>query len=142
MHQALLLSKDSPENHLSAILPNTKAIAFLGTPHGGARALAEWAGHLASFVGLVTRVNKQLLATLETDSQILARIQQGFHTMLRARQKDGHPIVQMTCFYEQIPLRGIGYVSVMLMKGCVSIFITFRSSRPSLPYCRHTLLYR
>lgn len=112
--QALLLSNDRPEPHLRSILTCTKAIAFLGTPHAGARALAQWAAGLGSCINIVRTVNKQLLSILKTNSQVLARIQESFHTMVLARQRENLPEIQFTCFYEQIMLPVIGYVRGLL----------------------------
>jgi hypothetical protein len=41
---------------------------------------------------------------------VLARIQDGFHTMIKARSVEGLPPIDVTCFYEELPLPGIGLV--------------------------------
>ena len=50
---------------------------------------------------------------LKHDSEVLAKIQDGFHTMVLARSKEVQPI-EISCFFEELPLLGIGQVSVMV----------------------------
>jgi hypothetical protein len=83
---------------------------FLGTPHHGA-GLAQWAESLATSIGLLKQTNAQILAVLASDSEVLARIQDSFHTMIRSQVQDGHPLIEITCFYEELPLPGVGVVS-------------------------------
>lgn len=42
---------------------------------------------------------------------MLERIQNSFHTMIRARDQDGLAPIAITCFFEELPLPGIGVVS-------------------------------
>ncbi|PMD32818.1 hypothetical protein L207DRAFT_440216, partial [Hyaloscypha variabilis F] len=106
---ALIASRQRPERHLQNIFRCTRDIAFLGTPHSGAD-LAEWASKLAKSIGLLKQTNPQIIAVLETDSEVLARIQDNFHTMIRSRELHGLPPIGITCFYEELPLTGIGVV--------------------------------
>lgn len=108
--QALLASKNSAEKHLQNILTCTRGILFLGTPHAGSD-LATWAELLAKSVGLVKQTNPQILDVLKRESEVLARIQKEFQSMLRSRLKNHDPSIAITCFYEQLPLPGIGEVS-------------------------------
>ncbi|MCJ1268181.1 hypothetical protein MMC22_008067 [Lobaria immixta] len=101
--QALLASRNRTEKPLQNILSCTRGILFLGTSHGGF-ALATWAELLAKSVGLT---NPQIIDVLERDSEVLARIQKDFHSMLRARADDHDPSIAITFFYEQLPLPGI-----------------------------------
>ena len=80
---ALLPSKNSAEEHLQSILEFTRGIIFLGTPHSGS-GLAELAGSLAKKVGLIKQTNAKILEILRRDSEVLARIQTEFHTMLKS----------------------------------------------------------
>jgi protein SERAC1 len=66
---------------------------------------------LAISIGLLKQTNAQILAVLASDSEVLARIQDNFHTMIRSQIKDGHPLIEITCFYEELPLPGVGVVS-------------------------------
>jgi len=83
---------------------------FLGTPHQGA-GLATCAEMLANLIGLVKQTNPQILRVLESESEVLARVQDGFHTMVRSRSQSGLQPIEITCFYEELPLPGIGVVS-------------------------------
>ena len=51
------------------------------------------------------------MEVLTRDSEVLARIQDNFHTMVMARSKDGLPPIEISCFYEELPLPKIGLVS-------------------------------
>ncbi len=103
-------ARQRPEKHLQSILHSTCGIIFLGTPHHGA-GLAKWAEMLAKSIGLLKQTNPQILAVLESDSEVLARIQDSFHTMIRSQNKDGLQPIEITCFFEELPLLGIGVVS-------------------------------
>ncbi|KAK7917452.1 hypothetical protein PG985_011060 [Apiospora marii] len=106
---ALLASQNSSEHHLRAILECTYGILFLGTPHSGS-GLATSAERLAKLIGLLKNTNPQILGVLRRDSEVLSRIQDDFHTMLRSRIYDGYPHINISCCYEELPLPGIGEV--------------------------------
>ncbi|KAF7519720.1 hypothetical protein PCG10_009763, partial [Penicillium crustosum] len=106
---ALLASNQRPERHLSNILHSTCGIIFLGTPHHGS-GLARWAEALSRSIGLVKKTNSKIVGVLKRDSEVLARIQDGFHTMVKARSAHSLPPIEITCFYEEMPLPGIGLV--------------------------------
>ncbi|KAK3307268.1 uncharacterized protein B0T15DRAFT_414325, partial [Chaetomium strumarium] len=106
---ALVTSRQRPEKHLRNILQSTRAIAFLGTPHHGA-GLARWAELLSRYVGLVKQTNTKIVAVLRQESEMLARIQDSFHTMVIARSKEGQRQINITCFFEELPLLGVGQV--------------------------------
>lgn len=50
------------------------------------------------------------MGVLRRDSEVLARIQDSFHTMVMARSKESLPPIEITCFYEELPLPGVGLV--------------------------------
>ncbi|KAH6650858.1 hypothetical protein F5144DRAFT_543848 [Chaetomium tenue] len=102
---ALLSSRASPERHLQQILKCTRGILFLGTPHSGTN-LAVIGQRLSRLAGLVSGTNTRLVEVLRRDSEVLARIQDDFHSLLRL-QGDG---IKITCVYEEIPIQGIGEV--------------------------------
>ncbi|KAM7208426.1 sesB-related regulatory, partial [Rhypophila decipiens] len=106
---ALVTSRQRPEQHLQNILHSTCGIIFLGTPHHGA-GLARWAELLSRSIGLVKQTNSNIVEVLRRDSEVLARIQDSFHTMIMARSKEGLPPIEITCFYEELPLPGVGFV--------------------------------
>ena len=107
------MARQRPEPHLRNILNYTRGIIFLGTPHNGA-GLAKWAKGLAGVIGLLKQTNAQILEVLESDSEILARVQDSFHTMVRSRSQEGLQPIEITCFFEELPLPGIGVVSQAL----------------------------
>lgn len=104
------MSQQRPEQHLRSVIDQTRGILFLGTPHHGA-GLAQWAEKLARHLGVVTQTNHKILEVLKADSEVLARIQDGFQTMIRTLEKNGTSKVQITCFYEELPMPVVGLVS-------------------------------
>ncbi|KAK4119363.1 TPR-like protein [Parathielavia appendiculata] len=105
---ALFTSRQRTEPHLHNVLRLTRGIAFLGTPHHGS-GLARWAELLSRSIGIIKQTNTQIVEVLKRDSEVLARIQDGFHTMVLARGREGQSI-EISCFFEQLPLPGIGQV--------------------------------
>jgi protein SERAC1 len=103
-------SQQRPELHLQNILHSTRGIIFLGTPHHGA-GLARWAEILATSIGMIKEANPKILQVLRQDSEVLGRIQDSFHTMIRARNMGRLQPINITCFYEELPLPGVGLVS-------------------------------
>ncbi|KAI8625167.1 hypothetical protein F5Y19DRAFT_451220 [Xylariaceae sp. FL1651] len=106
---ALLLSRTSPETHLRRIFDSTRGILFLGTPHLGA-SLAPVAEKLAKMIGMATRTNLKILKVLRKDSEVLSRIQTDFYSLLRSQQQAGRSPWDITSFYEELPMAGIGEV--------------------------------
>ncbi|KAB5581159.1 hypothetical protein GE09DRAFT_1168377 [Coniochaeta sp. 2T2.1] len=106
---ALVKSRERPEQHLQNILRSTRGIAFLGTPHHGA-GLAHWAELLARAIGVVKQTNTEIVAVLQSESEVLARVQDSFHTMVIARSREGSGLINICCFYEELPLSGVGQV--------------------------------
>ncbi|KAK4233072.1 hypothetical protein C8A03DRAFT_39245 [Achaetomium macrosporum] len=105
---ALLTSRLQTEPYLHNVHRLTRGIAFLGTPHHGS-GLARWAELLSRSIGIIKQTNTQIVEVLKRDSEVLARIQDGFHTMVLARARGGQPI-KISCFFEELPLPGIGQV--------------------------------
>ena len=85
---------------------------FMGTPHFGAD-LASWARLGTSIASLVTRPERDFVRDLEPGSKALASIQNRFHNILRSKKHDGQEIF-ITCFYEELPMLGVGEVSFPL----------------------------
>ena len=106
----MVKSKQQPETHLQAILRSTRGIIFLGTPHHGS-GLARWADLVSRHLGVVKQTNSKIVEVLRRDSEVLARIQESFHALVKAREAEGQPTVEISCFYEELPLRGVGVVS-------------------------------
>lgn len=95
------------EEHQRCILEQTKAIAFLGTPHRGSD-MANFAAIAGNIVNLVKRTNTRLLETLEPTSEVLASITQEFHAMLRSRAQDIGARIDITCYAEELAVSRFG----------------------------------
>lgn len=108
--QALVASRQRRESHLQKILQCTRGIIFLGTPHHGS-GLARWAKMLAKSMGFFKQTDPKILQVLQNDSEVIARIQDSFHAMVRARNQDKMQPIEITYFFEELPLPGIGDVS-------------------------------
>ena len=102
-------ASQSPYEHLKKVLDSTVGICFLGTPHHGS-GLANWAAALAVALNVLKEMNAEILAVLKRDSEVLERIQGSFHGMLASRGKQGLRSIEITCFYEEMPITGIGQV--------------------------------
>lgn len=107
--------------HLKTIIDSTIGIAFLGTPHAGAGGLATLAKKSAQLLGLVHNVNTEIVGVLQKDSEVLAILQQSFHTMLRAREPRK---IDISCFFEQTQVRGVGWVITPLKaRTLIRVFV-------------------
>ncbi|KAL3957314.1 hypothetical protein ACCO45_007892 [Purpureocillium lilacinum] len=106
--KAILLSKTSPESHLRDIFDSVRGIAFLGTPHRGST-LAGWADIPATLLGVVKSTNNTLLALLKINGEILQDTHRQFLAMIREQHGSGRRL-EVTCFSEELPLRGVGFV--------------------------------
>ena len=112
MQKALTLSSGRAAQHLQSIEICTHGIVFLGTPHNGAK-LAEWAGLCAKFMGKFKDMNAAILAVLEQESEVLRDTQDSFGQLLERRKYKASKI-QITCFYEELAVVGIGMVTFLL----------------------------
>jgi len=92
-----------------SLLRSTRGILFLGTPHHGSD-LAKWTQWLAGSLGVVKRTNTEIVRVLRRDSEVLARIQESFHTMIMARINEGLEPIEIICFFEELPMPGVGFV--------------------------------
>jgi len=98
---------DHAEQHEKQILEYTRAIAFLGTPHRGSD-LASWGTIAGNMLNLVKRTNTNIVGVLQPDSEVLENVTQGFHTMLRSRERANGASIQITCFVEELPVTRAG----------------------------------
>lgn len=110
IENALSISRGSAEKHIKSIEQHTIAIAFLGTPHHGSD-LAAWGTFGTKISRIAARPNSSIIEVLQPGSEMLAVIQQGFHSILRIRKDEGAEIA-VTCFFEELPLRAVGEVCV------------------------------
>ena len=106
--QALIHSRNNHEQFLRQIEANTIGIVFLGVPHFGAD-LASWGSFVAQTVRLFKQANKDIVRILEPGSEVLRSLGTGFHNILEFRKKEQSEI-WITCFYEELPVKGIGEV--------------------------------
>jgi hypothetical protein len=107
VEQALLISRGTSQLHVKTLLSSTAAIAFMGTPHLGSRK-ADWAEPITRLSNLLRKTNKELVAVLEPGSEMLANLQQEFHTMLEDRRRNEGRWIDIFCFYEELAYTGIG----------------------------------
>jgi hypothetical protein len=105
-----LVSRGAAQAHLKDILETTFAIAFLGTPHLGANK-ANWAAPLTRLSNVLRKTNVEIVHVLKPGSEMLANLQQEFHTMLDDRGKNQKNFIEIFCFYEEVPVTGVGEVS-------------------------------
>jgi hypothetical protein len=66
---------------------------------------------LAVIIGVLKQTNPEILAVLGRESEVLARVQDEFHTMVRSRNQERLQSIEITCFFEELPLPGVGVVS-------------------------------
>jgi len=102
-------SSNSPDDlkHLRTISECTRGIAFLGTPHSGS-ALTTWAQLLRKSITAFKQTNKEILAILGQDSKMLQEVRNNFDAMIQARARDEKRAIAVTCFYEELPIVGLG----------------------------------
>jgi hypothetical protein len=75
----------------------------MGTPHQGS-GLAMWAKGLSDVFSIVHSTNPNIVSVLERDSEVLARIQADFYPMVDERANKNLSPIEITCFYEQLPV--------------------------------------
>ncbi|MCJ1388179.1 hypothetical protein MMC18_001024 [Xylographa bjoerkii] len=107
--QALLISRESEEPHVNALLESTFAIAFMGTPLTGSD-LAAWGSVLKGLSRFLKKTSHQIVEVLKPGSEMLAYVQQSFHGMLQQRESRNLSAIRMFCFYEEIGVFGIGKI--------------------------------
>jgi protein SERAC1 len=103
------------------MLESTVAIAFMGTPHLGSD-LANWGHPIFKLSNLLRKANSEIVGVLQPGSEMLAAVQQEFHTMLDDRSRNNNKYINIFCFYEEVGYTGIGEV-------CDSSNILLQSNR-------------
>lgn len=85
----------------------------MGTPHCGS-GLTEWAIVGSKLLQCFRRLNQSNLEVLQQKSEVMARIRQDFHTMLRGWTQRKKTEIVILCFYEELPVRAVGEVVLRL----------------------------
>ena len=112
LKRALIASANTLEDHKKKILESTFAIAFLGTPHHGA-VKAQWVALANSLIALFKNVNKNIVTALTPNSEVLAEIESDYSTLIRKRSQEQKEEIKLVCFYEEVEVRGIGFIVPM-----------------------------
>ncbi|KAI9666477.1 MAG: hypothetical protein M1821_004413 [Bathelium mastoideum] len=123
VEQALLIARGAAQDHLKALLESTFAIAFMGTPHMGSTK-AEWTSILSRLSSILRQTNRNILSVLKPGSEILANVQQEFHTMLDDRGRNRGFHMEIYCFYEEVPVLGIGEVGPLSVPEVAKVWVT------------------
>ena len=126
---------ESRQPHEHSIWVQTRSILFLGTPNHGAASLAKLAKFASQLISLVKPTNSKILRTLQRESEVLARIQDSFHAILKTRVHDGLQPIDATYCYEELPFGKFGYVCASKNQGCIRLLTDLRLSRESRPLC-------
>ncbi|CVK96463.1 uncharacterized protein FPRN_12416 [Fusarium proliferatum] len=122
---ALITAKQRSEQHLQDIVNFTRGVIFLGTPHHGS-SLAKIGELVSRSVGLIKETNSDIVQVLTRDSEVLARIQDSFQALLMTRSKDEASMIDITCFYEELPTKKFGVIvpkHSAILPGYISIGI-------------------
>jgi hypothetical protein len=75
---------------------------------------------LASFIGYFKQDNKEIVQTLEKEAPYLNELQKRFINLLEVR-KEQEKTIDITCFYEEMPMPVVGTVSCF-QSGCLRLF--------------------
>jgi hypothetical protein len=137
VEQALLISRGSAQQHVKDVLESTIAIAFMGTPHMGS-SKASLAAPLTRLTALLRRTNKKLVDVLAPNSEVLATIQQEFHTMLEDRSGNDGKRMSIYCFYEEKAVIGIGEVRINPFSYLVCLTFCDRLFPENLLFCQES----
>ena len=82
----------------------------MGTPHAGADK-ARWGSILTSMSNVALRNPSEIVHVLDPGSEVLANLQQEFHTLIDARERAGKTSPMLFCFFEELPKRPFGMVT-------------------------------
>ena len=110
---ALLVCNNPNEEYQRDILSSTCGVAFLGTPHAGSD-FQKFASAVADIISLcpLKEPNKNILEVLNSHSEVLANIKDGFLTMVRTRMESHLPTIRLHTFVEELPMTALGHVSI------------------------------
>jgi protein SERAC1 len=81
----------------------------MGTPPVGSTKV-EWAAPLTCLSNVLRKMNSEIVQVLKPGSEMLANLRQEFHAMLDNRTKNHQKTMEIFCFYEELPVVGVGEV--------------------------------
>ena len=81
----------------------------MGTPHSGSW-MADWAKIPVWGLGVLKSTNRSLLSILQTEDQLLESLQISFLSMIRDLRDNQQRCIEVTCFFEELPLPVVGKV--------------------------------
>jgi len=102
------------DRNIYSVFACTRGILFLGTPHHGSN-LAVWDGLFKTLLKIFRQPNFDIVDALKPRSEVLWRIERDFQTMLRARKDEGESQIEIKCFFEELPVPGVGMVRIHLL---------------------------
>ncbi|KAF7552766.1 hypothetical protein G7Z17_g4097 [Cylindrodendrum hubeiense] len=70
----------------------------------------DWAERMSLSINVIKQTNSKIVEVLRRDSEVLARIQDSFHAIILARNKTKEHMIEITCFYEELPMPRIGFI--------------------------------
>ena len=106
----MVTSGQRSERRLQSILRSTRGIALLGTPHHSA-GLVRCAEFVCQDIGILQQPNAETAEALRGDSEELVRMQDSFRKIVVARDLEGMQSIEVSCFYEELPVPTLGFVS-------------------------------
>lgn len=109
VEKAICHSRGSVEPALRQVERDTAGVVFLGVPHCGAD-LAAWASMGTRMLRAIRHANQGIVDVLTPGSEMLREVERSFQSILSFRKDEGSAI-RVTCFFEELPVAGVGEVS-------------------------------
>lgn len=103
------MAHERAQQHLEDIANFTRGVIFLGTPHRGS-SLAKIGELVSRSYGMIKESNTDIVRVLTEDSEVRARIQDGFLSLIKMRSKNEASMIDITCFYEELPTKRLGLI--------------------------------
>lgn len=97
-----LSRQHGPDQASCALVKQTRAMIFLGTPFEGSEK-AEWANTALRYLSWISSTNNEKTKDLEERSAKLASINEAFLKFLKARDRSKIP-VEVACYFEEYPI--------------------------------------
>ena len=97
-------SKNNIDRHIQHIFEHTKDIFFMKISHCDSN-FAKLTIIDNKFFQYFRRINHEILKIFQQKSEIMTKIRQNFHTMLRNRNRNTNKKIAIICFYEKLSIR-------------------------------------